>query len=359
MMSDLLSQDEIDALLHGVDSGVIETEEAPLEPGVARSYDFASQDRIVRGRLPTLEMINERFIRTWRIGLFNLLRRSADLSVRGIETIKFGEYMHSLYVPTNLNLIKLKPLRGTGLIVFEPKLVYTVVDNFFGGDGRYPAKIEGREFTPTEMRVIHLLLKQTFADLVEAWAPVMNVEFEYLNSEVNPHFANIVSPREYVVVSRFHVELDGGGGEIHVTLPYSMLEPIRELLDAGMQSDRVDNDGSWKFSLQEQLRSAEVTLSSVLVEKRISLRELTRLKVGDILPIELPKTVPLCVEHVPVFVGEFGTSNGNNAVKIISDRPPGARPDSAPFSADTSALAPPAPGTPAPSQPVAPPEAHA
>ncbi len=323
-MSDLLSQDEIDALLHGVDSGAIETEEEPVAPGTARPYDFASQDRIVRGRLPTLEMINERFIRTWRIGLFNLLRRSADLSVRGIETIKFGEYLHSLYVPTNINLIKLKPLRGTGLIVFEPKLVYTVVDSFFGGNGRYPAKIEGREFTATEMRVIHLLLKQTFADLVEAWAPVMKVDFEYLNSEVNPHFANIVSPREYVVVSRFHVELEGGGGEIHVTLPYSMLEPIRELLDAGMQSDRIDNDGTWRNSLQEQLRSAEVMLSSVLAEKRINLRELTALKVGDILPIELPRNVPLCVEHVPVFTGEFGTSNGNNAVKIISKNPPDA-----------------------------------
>ncbi|WP_144899388.1 flagellar motor switch protein FliM [Luteimonas cucumeris] len=324
-MSDLLSQDEIDALLHGVDSGAIETEDPPPEPGVARSYDFASQDRIVRGRLPTLEMINERFIRTWRIGLFNLLRRSADLSVRGIEMIKFGDYLHSLYVPTNLNLIKLKPLRGVGLIVFEPKLVYTVVDNFFGGDGRYPAKIEGREFTPTEMRVIHLLLKQTFADLVDAWAPVMNVDFEYINSEVNPHFANIVSPREYVVVSRFHVELDGGGGEIHITLPYSMLEPIRELLDAGMQSDRVDNDGSWKLSLQEQLRTAEVTLSSVLAEKRINLRELTRLKIGDILPIDLPKQVPLCVERVPVFTGEFGIRNGSNAVKIVANHPPGTR----------------------------------
>ena len=120
MTSDLLSQDEIDALLNGVDTGAIETEEPPHDPTVARTYDFASQDRIVRGRLPTLEMINERFVRTWRIGLFNLLRRSAELSVRGIETIKFGDYLHSLYVPTNLNLIKFKPLRGVGLIVFEP-----------------------------------------------------------------------------------------------------------------------------------------------------------------------------------------------------------------------------------------------
>lgn len=325
MTSDLLSQDEIDALLNGVDSGAIETEEPPVDPSIARTYDFASQDRIVRGRLPTLEMINERFVRTWRIGLFNLLRRSAELSVRGIETIKFGDYLHSLYVPTNLNLIKFKPLRGVGLIVFEPKLVFTMVDNFFGGDGRYPAKIEGREFTQTEMRVIQLLLKQTFTDLIDAWAPVLPVDFEYITSEVNPHFANIVSPREYVVVSRFHVELDGGGGDLHVTLPYSMLEPIRELLDAGIQSDRVHDDDSFRVTLHEQLRSAEVTVSSVLAEKRINLRQLTRLKIGDILPIDLPKSVPVCVEQVPVFTGEFGISNGNNAVKITAKHPPGSQ----------------------------------
>lgn len=321
-INDLLSQDEIDALLHGVDSGAVDTEPTP-DPGVARAYDFASQDRIIRGRMPTLEMVNERFVRLWRIGLFNLIRRSADISVRGIDLVKFGDYMHTLYVPTNLNLIRFKPLRGTGLIVFEPTLVFTVVDNFFGGDGRYPAKIEGREFTPTEMRVIQLLLRQTFADLAEAWAPVLDVEFEYINSEVNPHFANIVTPREYVVVSRFHVELDGGGGEIHVTLPYSMLEPIRELLDAGIQSDRVDRDESWNATLREQLQLAEITLSAVLAEKRIDLRRLTRLKVGDILPIDLPGQVPVCAEDIPVFTGEFGVANGRNAVKLVATRPPG------------------------------------
>lgn len=320
MSSDLLSQDEIDALLHGVDSGAVETE-LPAEPGEARSYDFASQDRIVRGRLPTLEMINERFARTWRIGLFNLLRRSADLSVRGVELIRFGEYMHSLQVPTNLNLVKMKPLRGTAIVMYEPRLVFTVVDNFFGGAGKYPAKIEGREFTPTEMRVIQLLLKQTFADLVEAWAPVMPVEFEYLNSEVNPHFANIISPREYIVVSKFHVELEGGGGEFHVSLPYSMLEPIREQLDAGVQSDRVERDESWTRAMRLQLQDAEVELACALAQRQISLRELCRLKVGDVIPIDLPKTVQLQVEHMPLFAGEFGTHNGHNAVKVTSIQP--------------------------------------
>lgn len=315
MSADLLSQDEIDALLHGVDSGAVETE-PPAAPGEARNYDFASQDRIVRGKLPTLEMINERFARTLRIGLFNLLRRSADLSVRGIDLVRFGEYMHSLQVPTNLNLVKMKPLRGTAIITFEPRLVFTVVDNFFGGAGKYPAKIEGREFTPTEMRVIQLLLRQTFADLVDAWAPVMPVEFEYLNSEVNPHFANIISPRDYIVVSRFNVELEGGGGELHVAIPYAMLEPIREQLDAGVQSDRIEKDEGWSRALRTQLQDAEVELSSAIARRQISLRELSCLHVGDIIPIELSAIVQLQVEQMPLFSGEFGIHNGRNAIKV-------------------------------------------
>lgn len=320
--NDLLSQDEIDALLHGVDSGAVDTTPSGPAPGEIVSYDLASQDRIVRGRLPTLEMINERFVRLWRVGLFNLLRRSAELSVRGIELHKFTDYVHTLFVPTNLNLVKVKPLRGTALVLFEPKLVFTVVDNFFGGDGRYPTKIEGREFTPTEMRVIQLMLKQTFEDLQEAWAPVLKLEFEYVNSEVNPHFATIVSPREYVVVSRFHVELEGGGGELHVTLPYSMIEPIRDLLDAGVQSDRVDRDEGWVLAMHEQLREADVELSSQLAQLRSTLRQVVHWKAGDILPIDMPRKVPLMVERQPVFYGQLGVSNGKAAVKINEIVPP-------------------------------------
>ena len=317
MSADLLSQDEIDALLHGVDSGAVEIQ-PPAAPGEARAYDFASQDRIVRGKLPTLEMINERFARTFRIGIYNLLHRSADLSVRGIELVRFGEYMHSLQVPTNLNLVKMKPLRGTALVVYEPRLVFSMVDNFFGGGGKYPARIEGREFTPTEMRVIQLLLRQTFTDLVEAWAPVIPVEFEYLSSEVNPHFANIISPREYIVVSRFNVELEGGGGELHVAIPYTMLEPIREQLDAGVQSDRIERDEGWARAMRVQLQDAEVELSSAIAHRQISLRELSRLRVGDVIPIDLPRTVTLQVEQVPLFSGEFGIHNGHNAVKVTT-----------------------------------------
>lgn len=315
-MQDLLSQDEIDALLHGVDSGKVEIEAPPTAPGEARAFNFATQDRIVRGRLPTLEMINERFARLFRISLFNMLRRTADLAVVGIEMVKFSEYTHSLLVPTSLNLVRVKPLRGTALFIFEPKLVFSVVENFFGGDGKLVTKIEGREFTPTEMRVIQLLLRQAFNDLLEAWSPVMALDFEYINSEVNPHFANIVSPSEIVVVSRFRIELEGGGGDLHVTLPYSMIEPIRDQLDTGFQSDRIDRDERWTSSLREQLQDAEVEIGSQLTQMTVSVRELLQLKAGDVLPINLPKSIDLCVEEMPVFRGSFGTAHGKNAVRI-------------------------------------------
>lgn len=312
---DLLSQDEIDALMHGVDSGAVDTTPPPA-PGEARSFDFASQDRIVRGRMPTLEMINERFARLFRISLFNMLRRQPELSVAGIEMSKFSEYTQSLFVPTSLNLIRVKPLRGTALVIFEPRLVFSVVENFFGGDGKNHTRIEGREFTPTEMRVIQLLVKQAFADLTEAWSAVMPLEFEYLNSEVNPHFANIVSPGEIVVVSRFKIELEGGGGHVHITFPYSMLEPIREQLDAGIQSDRVERDERWIHTLRNHLQDAEVEMESQLASTVISLRQLMNLKPGDVIPINLPKTIDLCVEDLPLFRGNFGISGGHNAVRI-------------------------------------------
>lgn len=314
-MAEILSQDEIDALLDGVDSGDVDTQPV-AQPGEVMPLDLASQDRIVRGRLPTLEMINERFARHFRVSLFNMLRRSPELSVVGVESLKFSEYMHKLYVPTNLNLVRVKPLRGTALIVFEPRLVFAVVDNFFGGDGRYRAKIEGREFTPTEMRVVQLLLNAAFADLAEAWGPILEVEFEYLQSEVNPHLATIVSPTEVVVVSRFRVELEGGGGDVHVTLPYSMIEPVREQLNAGVQSDRGDHDDRWARSMKQQLESAEVSIAGVLARPRVSLRELLALQPGDVIPIGVPRQTELEVEGISSYRGEFGVSGGNNAVRI-------------------------------------------
>jgi len=316
-INDILTQDEIDALLHGVNSGDVDTDESSnANDGQARNYDFASQDRIVRGRMPTLEMINERFARYFRISLFNMLRRSAEISIGGVQMLKFSEYVHSLFVPTSLNLVKIKPLRGTALFVIDPKLVFILVDNYFGGEGKFHTKIEGREFTPTEMRVIEMLLGLAFKDLKEAWAPILQVSFDYLNSEVNPQFANIVSPSEVVVVTTFHVELDGGGGDFHVTMPYSMVEPYREILDAGVQSDRSDTDERWVHALREDMKEATVELVTTLLEVTLNLGDVLEIKPGDIIPVDLPENSILKVEDIPIFRGAYGVHEGMNAVKI-------------------------------------------
>ncbi|MDJ0806511.1 MAG: flagellar motor switch protein FliM [Gammaproteobacteria bacterium] len=315
--NDLLSQEEIDALLHGVDSGDVGTEaDVEVDPSGVSSYDFASQDRIVRGRLPTLEMINERFARYFRTSLFNMLRRTADISVSGIQMQKFSEFVHSLFVPTSLNIIKVEPLRGKGLFVIDPKLVFSVVDNYFGGSGRFHAKIEGRDFTPTENRVIQILLGLAFNDLQQAWKPVFPVRFDYTGSEVNPQFANIVSPSEVVVVTSFNLDLESGGGDFHICFPYSMVEPIRELLDAGVQSDRGERDERWEKSMREEILNAQVEISSTLTEVTLNLDEISRLDKGDIIPFEMPEEVIVDAADIPIFRAKLGISDGNYSLKI-------------------------------------------
>ncbi len=314
--ADVLSQDEIDALLHGVDDGDVETEEDDLHDGSARSFDFNSQERIVRGRLPTLEMINERFARNFRVSMFNLLRRQAEVAVGGVQMMKFAEYVHSLYVPTSLNMIKVEPLKGVALFVIDPKLVFIIVDNFFGGEGRFYNKIEGREFTPTEQRVISMLLEQMFKDLTEAWKPIKPLEFEYQSSEVNPHLANIVSPTEVVVVSTFRIDLEGGGGDLHITFPYAMIEPIRDLLDAGVQSDMAEVDDRWRLSLRDEIFESKVEVRSKLAEVELNLSDINELKVGDVIPFDMPDQVVLEAEEIPLFRGTLGISRGSAAIKI-------------------------------------------
>jgi len=316
-VTDLLSQDEIDALLHGVDD--VEDEVvggADENVGSMKNFDFSSQDRIVRGRMPTLELINERFARHMRISLFNMLRKTAEVSINGVSMVKFGEYQNTLYVPTSLNMVRFRPLKGTALVTMEARLVFILVENFFGGDGRFHAKIEGREFTPTERRIIQLLLKVIFEDYKEAWSPVMGVEFEYLDSEVNPTMANIVSPTEVIVVSSFHIEVDGGGGDFHVVFPYSMVEPIRELLDAGVQSDKMDTDVRWSKALRDEIMDVPVEMKVNLLETEISLRDLMDLETGDIIPVEMPEAATVFVEELPTYRGKVGQSSDKLAVQI-------------------------------------------
>jgi flagellar motor switch protein FliM len=315
MSAEILNQDEIDALLKGVDDGAVPIEPPLEEPGKVRGYDLATQVRIVRGRMPTLEMINDRFARLFRVGLFNMLRRTPEISVAPVKVQKFTEYVQNLHVPSSLNLIKVNPLRGTALLTLDATLVYAIVDNFFGGTGRY-SKIEGREFTLTESRIIQMVLREAFTDLIEAWSICNPITIEYLNSEINPHFANIVSPSELVVVTAFRIELEGGGGELHVTLPYAMIEPIRELLDSGVQSDRMERDESWNRTLRAEIEEAEVELVPVLGHTTLTLGRLVDLKPGDVIPCDFDGEVTLLAEGVPVLRGGFGVSRGQQAVKV-------------------------------------------
>ncbi len=317
MSTDILSQDEVDALLHGVDDGGVDTDtKEDLLDGTARNFDFNNQERIIRGRLPTLEMINERFARYFRVSFFNMLRKTPEIAVNGIQMLKFSEYIHTLFVPTSLSLIKMKPLKGTGMIMLDPKLVFIIVDNFFGGDGSIHAKIEGREFTSTELRVIERVVHMCFHDMQLAWEPLMKVDFELHNHEVNPHLANIVSPTEVIVVSSFHIELEGGGGDIHVVFPYSMIEPIRSILDAGVQSDMDEIDDRWGILLKEELMHAKVNLNGIFTEKQLKVSDLINLQSGDIIPIDMPEQVYLMTEDLPIMKGQYGEHMGNVAIKI-------------------------------------------
>ncbi|MBL4712175.1 MAG: flagellar motor switch protein FliM, partial [Gammaproteobacteria bacterium] len=318
------SQDEIDALLNGVDSGEVDTDASEMVDGEIASYELGSHDRIIRGRMPTLDMINERFARYLRISMFNMLHRSIEVTVSGVNMIKFSEYVRGLFMPTSLNLVNINPLRGTGLFVLEPTLVFGTVDNFFGGDGRYHTRIEGREFTPTENRVIQLLLDILFEDLRKSWKPVMELDFKFLNSEVNPQFANIVSPTEVVVVSKFKIELEGNAGELHIVMPYSMLEPIREILDTGMQSDQATVDDRWSLSLKEELKQAVIRIDSSMCHTKMTLGEVLNLNEGDVIPIDMPDMVTVCAADTPIFRGVLGRSNGKNSVQFVA---PITRPD--------------------------------
>jgi flagellar motor switch protein FliM len=312
---DILSQDEVDALLRGVTG---EPEEAESDSGASgiRNYDIGRQERIVRGRMPTLEIINERFARNFRIGMFNLIRRTAEISVGPVAVIKYSEFVRNLVVPTNLNLVHMQPLRGTALFVFDPNLVFLVVDNLFGGDGRYHMRVEGRDFTLAEQRIIRKMLDVVFEEYQRAWEPIYPVELEYVRSEMNTQFANIATPTEVVVVTTFNIELGTSGGDFHICMPYSMIEPIRDQLTSTMQADRAEADERWVTEMGLQVQDAEVELVANLGEAPITLRQILDLKSGDVISLDLPEAVVAEVDGVPVFECHYGQKNGQLALKV-------------------------------------------
>lgn len=315
MAEDFLSQDEVDALLKGA-TGEVDEVQQEEEKGGVRTYNIATQERIVRGRMPTYEIINERFARLLRIGLFNFMRRTVDIAVGPVKVIKFSEFVRNLVVPTNLNLVQMRPLRGTALLVFDPNLIFLIVDNLFGGDGRYHTRVEGRDFTQTEQRIIRRLLDVVFEEYEKSWKSVYPVKFEYVRSEMNPQFATIATPNEVVVTVTFDIDMGSQGGELHVCIPYSMIEPIRDTLYSALQGDHLEVDKRWIKLMSKQVQLAEVELIANLGHTKVTFEQILSMQAGDIIPLEIPKTITVNVDGIPVMDCHYGIMNGQYALRV-------------------------------------------
>jgi flagellar motor switch protein FliM len=318
-MSEVLSQNEVDALLRGVGEGDVETEsDQPEEVSGVVPYDLSSQEKIIRGRLPTLDIINQMFSRLFRNSLSTLLRKSADVSTVSTDTVKFGEFLKSLPVPSSLHVFRMEPLRGHGLVVVESKLVFSLVDTFFGGTGSSKLKIVGRDFSAIEIRMTKSVVVKALEDFEKAWKPVHAVSVNYVRSEVNPQFAAIVPPTDVVLVILFEVEMEGFSGTITVCIPYATVEPIMPKLRENFQSEQVEVDQAWIRRLRTQLMQAEVELVVELGKITMSTRDLLKMKVGEtiVLGNDVSDPLEVTVQEVKKFKGFPGVSRGAKAVQI-------------------------------------------
>jgi flagellar motor switch protein FliM len=316
MSQQILSQDEVDALLQGITGESQKLDEEPLDDGAVRPYDLASQERIVRGRMPTMEIINERFARNIRIGLFNFIRRSPEISIGSIKVQKYSAFLREIVVPTNFNIVSVRPLRGSGLIVCDPTLVFAVIDTLFGGAGKYHTRIEGRDFSPTEQRIIARLVEVITAEYQKAWQGIYPLELDYQRSEMQPQFANIATPSEIVVATSFTLEIGDTSGTIHFCIPYATLEPIRDVLYSTIQGDAAEPDRRWVNLMKQQIQAASVELVAELATAPATVEQLLSLKTGDFIELDLNPSIQAKVVGVPVFDCHYGISNGKYALKV-------------------------------------------
>jgi len=318
-MGEVLSQNEVDALLRGVGDGQVETEaDQPEEVSGVVPYDLTSQEKIIRGRLPTLDIINQMFSRLFRSTFSSLMRKNVDVSIVSTDTVKFGEFLRSLPVPSSLHIFRMEPFRGHGLLVVESKLVFSVVDNFFGGSGTTEAKITGRDFSAIEIRMIKNVVLNALEDLEKAWKPVHPVTTTYVRSEVNPQFAAIVPPTDIVLVQLFDIELETISGTLTICLPFAAIEPILPKLKAQFQSEEMEVDQVWVKRLRSELLQTEVEAVAELGRAQITPAKLLKFKVGDTLMLGRDVSDPLVlkVEGIPKFKGYPGVSRGNKAIQI-------------------------------------------
>jgi len=319
-MSQILTQEEVDALLRGISGGQIETEiEEEDDPSDVVLYDLASQDRIIRGRMPTLEMTNEKFARMFRTTLSSMLRKVVTVSAMSVDMIKFGEFLKTLPVPTSMHIFRMEPLRGNAIFVMESKVIFTLVDVLFGGAGKELFKVEGREFTAIETNLIKKVILSALSDLEKAWKPMLNdISVVYQRSEINPQFAQIVPPTDLVFVVDFEIEVEYISGILKLCIPYSTVEPIREKLQAGFQSEQLEVDKVWINRFRNNLMLAYLDILIELGNTQISAKDAVNLKPGDVITLNQYCTDPvnIFVEGTMKFQGYPGTYKGYQAVKI-------------------------------------------
>jgi flagellar motor switch protein FliM len=316
MSESFLSQEEVDALLEGVTGESQKITEEVAEAGEVRLYNISSQERIVRGRMPTMEIVNERFARNLRVGLFNFIRRSPEISVGPVTVQRYSAFLRELAVPTNFNIVAIRPLRGSGLIVCEPALVFGVIDTLYGGIGKFQTRIEGRDFSATEQRVINRLVDVVTDEYKKAWRGIYPLELEYQRSEMQPQFANIATPSEIVISTSFQLEIGEITGAIHFCMPYATLEPIRDVLYSSTQGDSVEVDRRWVNVLTREIQAAEVTLVAQLASADATVEQLLAMKAGDFIELDREPRIKASVDGVPVFECQYGTHNAKYAIRI-------------------------------------------
>jgi len=317
MSESFLSQEEVDALLEGVTGESQKLVEETADQGEVRPYNISSQERIVRGRMPTMEIVNERFARNLRVGLFNFIRRSPEISVGPVTVQRYSAFLRELAVPTNFNIVAIRPLRGNGLVVCEPALVFGVIESLYGGTGKFQTRIEGRDFSATEQRVINRLVDVISEEYKKAWVGIYPLELDYQRSEMQPQFANIATPSEIVVATTFQLEIGEIAGSIHFCFPYATLEPIRDVLYSSTQGDSIEVDKRWVNVLTQEIQAAPVVMVAELAHADATVEQLLAMKPGDFIELDKPRTIEAKVDGVPVFECQYGTHNAKYALKII------------------------------------------
>ncbi len=320
MAERVLSQDEVDALMKGVSDGDVETEKDVEEESTeADEYNLiTSKEKVVRGKLPTMEIINEQFCRLFRLSLFNFIRKVTDVTVDDVTLMKYSEYIRRISLPASFNIFQISPLRGLSLLIFEANFIFVILNNYFGGSGKHTTRIEGREFTIFEQRVIKKLVDMIFTDMQTAWKPVFPLEFIYNRSELSPQFVNVVVPSEIVIISTFQIEIEGRSSMMSVCIPYSSMEPLKDKLYASYQSDKMDVDSRWSEMFEDELRKTKLNVSSEIGSTELPIGDFLSLNIGDIIVLDSKLSDPAVVkvEGNVKLQGMLGMSEGYYSIKV-------------------------------------------